>query len=202
MINGGPVDSQNLIFAGTPEIRTGLRNAFPAVNFCQCEYTRWGFWSVSTQQVGFYDGIHMGTWVAGQMPSTPQVPTVGTATYSGHVTATIRNGASQHLAAGNLASTINFGDPTASTAQVTNLDGFNYSGRMISSSTGLAGQLTTGTGPGAHSMTMVGNFYRGALHQTVGEMGGNVLINPQSTGNYLGSGIFAARMTGASGLGP
>src|SRR5215207_8145397 len=96
----------------------------------------------------------MGTWVAGQMPSTPQVPTVGTATYSGHVTATIRNGASQHLAAGNLASTINFGDPTASTAQVTNLDGFNYSGRMISSSTGLAGQLTTGTGPSAHSMTM------------------------------------------------
>jgi hypothetical protein len=203
LINGGPVDSQNLVFssAGTPAVRTALQNAFPSVNFCQCEYTRWGFWSASTQQGGFYDGVHMGTWVAGQIPSTPQVPTVGTATYSGHVVASVRNGASQYIAAGNLASTINFGSPTASTAQVTGFDGRNYSGPLVISATGIGGALTSG-GPSPHTLGMAGSFFRGAMHQTVGEMGGSVLINPQTASSYTGSGIFAARMTGATGLGP
>ena len=53
---------------------------------------------------------------------------------------------------------------------------------------------------------MVGSFFKGVMHPSVGEMGGLVLINASqqsvSSFNYTGSGIFAARMTGSAGLGP
>jgi hypothetical protein len=208
LINGAPVDQSTLIMtsANTPAIRAALGSAFPNVNFCQCEYTRWGFWSASAQQSGFVDVVHLGTWVSGEIPANPQVPTTGTATYSGHVAATVRNGTSQYLAAGNLSSTINFGNPNASTAQVTNFDGRNFNGSFVPSSTGLFGNLTSGTGPSSVQMLLLGSFFRGSMHGTVGEMGGSVLINANTTAAssslYTGSGIFAAKMTGMSGLGP
>ena len=71
---------------------------------------------------------------------------------------------------------------------------------MTISGTGIAGTLA-GTGESPHTLGMAGSFFRGAAHGTVGEMGGNVLINPQSASGYVGSGTFAARMTGSTGLG-
>jgi FecR protein len=208
LVNGAAVDRETLLMAGanTPAIRAGLQNAFPAVAFCQCEYTRWGLWSASTQRSGFSDGVQLGTWVAGELPANPQIPTTGTATYAGHVAATIQNGTSQYLAAGNLTSTLNFGNPLASSAQVANLDGFNYAGPLTVSGNGLGGVLTSGTGPAANNLLMVGSLFKGVMHPSVGEMGGLVLINANqqsvSSFNYTGSGIFAARMTGSAGLGP
>src|SRR5215211_7893898 len=205
LVNGAAVDRETLLMAGanTPAIRAGLQNAFPAVAFCQCEYTRWGLWSASTQRSGFSDGVQLGTWVAGELPANPQIPTTGTATYAGHVAATIQNGTSQYLAAGNLTSTINFGNPLASSAWVANLDGFNYAGPLTVSGNGLGGLLTSGTGPGANNLLMAGSLFKGVMHPSVGEMGGLVLINASqqsvSSFNYTGSGIFAARMTGSAG---
>ena len=105
-----------------------------------------------------------------------------------------------------MTSTINFGNPLASSAQVANLDGFNYTGPLTVSGNGLGGVLTRGTGPAANNLLMVGSLFKGVMHPSVGEMGGLVLINANqqsvSSFNYTGSGIFAARMTGSAGLGP
>ena len=129
------------------------------------------------------------TWVAGRLPEVSEVPATGTATYVGHVVASIRSGNAEYLAAGNLSNFVNFGSRTGS-ATVTGLDGTNYSGplQMVQNdprffNAGLSGNV------GGRNLVMNGSFFRGTS-SPVGEMGGNVQL--QGT-NYQGSGIFAAR---------
>lgn len=189
-VNGNPVSSDMLIMANANRAAAGVR---PDVTFCDCEFTRWGVWSAQSEQSGFSDRVHIGTWVVGQVPPNVEVPTVGTASYRGHVVASIANNGSQYLAAGDLASTINFGTRSGS-ASVTNFDGRNYSGPLTlgAGSPGLAGTLTT-SDPRI-SMGMAGSLFRG-VSGPVGEMGGSVLINGSALG-ITGSGIFAGKMVG------
>lgn len=52
------------------------------------EYLRWGFWSVRYDvDADREDIVHMGTWVAGIVPETEQLPSDLTARYTGFVTA-------------------------------------------------------------------------------------------------------------------
>jgi hypothetical protein len=176
-----------------------VQAAFPGVTFCQCEFTRWGFWSAEVERNGpsgsFTDRIHVGTWVAGQMPDSTEVPTTGTASYSGHLIANIQNGANQYLAAGNYSNTLNFGTRSGA-VNVSNLDGRNYAGSMsLPAGVGaplVFGNLTTTAGPSAQ-MALFGNLYRGAT-SPVGEIGGWAVINGGAS--YGGTGTFAARMVG------
>jgi hypothetical protein len=163
----------------------------PNLTICQCEYTRWGFWTTNDQRTAdgqpAADSVIGGTWVAGRMPSSAEIPTTGTATYIGHTIASIRNGSSEYLAAGNFADTVNFGTRTGNVT-VTGLDGANYSGTVnaTQSAPGQFGGFLPGTI--GRSMIMAGGFYRSPT-SPVGEMGG--LVNIVGT-NYLGSGVFAA----------
>jgi hypothetical protein len=177
-----------------------VQAAFPGVNFCQCEFTRWGFWSAEVERTGpngnqYTDRIHAGTWVAGQMPDSAEVPTVGTASYAGHMIANIQNGQDQYLAAGNYNNTLNFGTRSG-TVSVSNLDGRNYAGQMsMPANAGgpiVVGTLATTGGPAAQ-MSLFGNLYRGST-SPVGEIGGWAVINGGAS--YGGTGTFAGRMVG------
>jgi len=173
------------------------RQLLPTTTVCECDYTKWGFWSTNTQRSSLLGGTrndrgHMMPWVAGQLPNKVEVPRTGTATYGGHVIANVQNGSNQYIASGNLLNTINFGTRTG-TSQVTNFDNSNYSGPLV------VGPITAGSDPryfsagligGNRFMLMNGSFFRGA-QSPVGEMGGNVLV---SGSNYLASGIFAGKM--------
>lgn len=159
---------------------------------CNCEYTRWGFWSADTTRAGngagqVRDSGHMMTWVAGQRPDIGEVPTQGTASYAGHVVANVNNNGNQYIAAGNLQNTINFGTRTGQ-VDVTGFDGANYSGGWTPQPDprDLSASLQSSTG--GRTMTMTGSLFRGP-NSPVGEMGGSVLVNG---GNYSASGIFAA----------
>jgi hypothetical protein len=170
-----------------------------SVTFCQCEYTRWGFWSNDSQRIAasganVADRGNLMTWVAGRQTTSAEVPTTGSATYDGHVVASIRNGTNEYVAAGSLTNTVNFGTHSGSVT-VTGLDGTNYAGtiqinpnerRLISA--GLAS-----TDNSSRTLGLAGQFFRGAS-SPVGEMGGTALISGSNGSNYIGSGIFAGKM--------
>jgi hypothetical protein len=195
-VNGQSLTNSTTFMVNIP--RDVAQRAFPAVTFCECDYTRWGFWSTDSNRVSngqtYSDRGHLMSWVAGRPTTIAEVPATGTATYTGHVVANIRNAGRDYVAAGNLANTVNFGSRSG-TASVTALDGVNYSGTLnlgvprdpSSDPRQVSAALT---GSGERQMLMIGNLFRGA-NSPVGEMGGAVYI---SGTNYIGGGIFAGRM--------
>jgi hypothetical protein len=165
----------------------------PNLTICRCEYTRWGFWTTTDQRATVNgqpatDSVIGGTWVAGRMPTSVEIPTTGTATYVGHAIASINNGGREYLAAGNFTNTVDFA-ARAGRVSVIGLDSTDYSGTVnaTQSAPGTFGGLLTGNF-GNRFAILAGSFYRSPT-SPVGEMGG--LINLTGT-NYLGSGIFAA----------
>ena len=193
-INGQSLQNSATFMVNVP--RAVALQLGPDTTFCECDYTRWGFWSTDSNRVESNGAIHSDrghllTWVAGRMPNANEVPSTGTATYLGHVVANIRNVSTtttEYVASGNLSNTINFATRTGS-ANVSGLDGVNYSGslQLSGSDPRFFGGGLTGAG---RTMVMTGNLFRG-VSSPVGEMGGNVYI---SGTNYIGSGIFAGRM--------
>jgi hypothetical protein len=165
----------------------------PNLTICQCEYTRWGFWTTNDQRTTVNgqpaaDSVIGGTWVAGRLPSSADIPITGTATYLGHAIASIRNGSNEYMAAGNFTNTVNFATRVGNVS-ITGLDQTNYSGTVnaTQSAPGTFAGLLTGDIGNRHAL-IGGSFYRSPA-SPVGEMGG--LINLTGT-NYLGSGTFAA----------
>ncbi len=176
---------------------------FPGVNFCVCDFTRWGFWSANA---GFTDPSdpqntatlpgHMMTWVAGIAAKQIDMPTTGTATYNGHVIATMANGSAQYLAAANMTGQVNFGTGSIGMS-VSNLDGFNYGGTKLANGAvpttfqmQLAGSAASGTTPVNPTMYLNGGFFTSAS-SPVGSMAGAAIISAPANQNYFGSGIFA-----------
>jgi hypothetical protein len=191
-VNGQKLMNSTSTMVNVP--RDVARQILPGTTICECDYTKWGFWSTNTQRPGLFGGSrndrgHMMTWVAGQTPERVEVPTTGSATYNGHVVANVQNGSNQYIASGNLQNTINFGTRTG-TAQVSNFDNTNYSGALILGPLNDPRYFTAGLSGGNRTMLMNGGLFRGAT-SPVGEMGGNVLVGGP---NYLASGIFAGKM--------
>lgn len=158
----------------------------PDLTLCQCDYTRWGFWSArnptNTESI-------FGLWVAGRPAQAGDVPVTGTATYIGQVVANVGSSASNDVkvAAGNFSNEVNFGTRTGVVA-VTGLDNTNYSGTVAlqGNTANFAGALAGNVAN--RQMGLAGSFYRSPTNP-VGEMGGSVVI--QGT-NYVGGGIFTA----------
>jgi len=175
-----------------------------AVTPCACDSTKWGFWSAfngvnnSDGSLQFMDQGALLLWVGG-VALTPSglsglTNATGTATYSGHAIADIATGAGgrSYLAAGAFSNTVDFGNRTGAVT-ITGLDGANYSG-TVGWSKGTATFATTApltslvTG---RTAAINGSFFQGAAINSFGEMGGSLILT--GPGNYLGSGIFAAR---------
>lgn len=193
-VDGGAVTGHRGVFVTSQSVNAP--SFFPGVNFCRCEFTRWGFWSSDTERstagLQVRDTIHLGTWVAGQTITSAEMPRTGSAAYSGHVIANIQNGGSNYIAAGNLSNTVNFGTGRGAAA-VTGLDGRSYAGGLTvpSGNTGVFGNLpvTAGAPAGTGSLELIGQFYRGAAGPA-GEMAGGARI--VGGPDYLGRGTFAA----------
>ena len=122
------------------------------------------------------------------------MPSSGTATYGGAVIGQINNGGNIYTATGTLTAIANFSTRTVTTA-VSGFDGVNYNvGSMSISGNSFSGGAGSGSVPGTpgdtRSMTLAGQFYRGAT-SPAGEMGGTMKVTGT---NYIGAGIFAARM--------
>ena len=183
--------------ANTSSFLTSISST--TVTPCACEYTQWGFWSalagqsLDNGQSRYVDDTSVpALWVAGVPTTAANIPTTGTATYTGHAIAAISNNGAQYLAAGAFANTVNFGTRTGAVT-IGGLDGANYVGNvsLTPASTLFAGNLTGNVG--GRSAALNGSFFMGGATNTTplyGEMGGNLTL---TGANYLGSGVFLGR---------
>jgi hypothetical protein len=190
-----PTNHNGFLIVATPAIQAQIAPALSTtpVTFCQCDFTKWGFWSSLFTRTGQTSGHSINdfgnllTWVAGQLPNISEVPLTGTATYDGHVVANIKNGANQYIAGGNFSNAVDFGAKTVN-ATVTNLDNTNYTGGGVISGSDPR-NFSASLAGGGRTLSLAGNFFRGVAGPTA-EQGGNITIQGA---NYLGSGIFAAK---------
>lgn len=198
-IVNGEVVSQ--FTGGFVEIKPGTalaQSASQAVGtqFCQCDYTKWGLWAAettrnSTSGAPIRDSAEM-FWVAGRMPgSSTDVPTVGSATYTGHAIANINNNGQSYVAAGQFQNTVNFATRVGNVS-VNGLDSTNYSGQvnLVPTDPRYFGGSLSGVNNPSRSMTLVGSFFQGKT-SPVGEMGGGLSISGY---NYSGGGVFLGKM--------
>lgn len=189
-VNGSTVREHRGVFVSSDTVNA--KSFFPGVNFCQCEYTRWGFWTSETTRLNasgqsLTDLTHLGTWVFGDPTLDAAMPRTGTATYTGHAIASIRNGTAEYVAAGNFQNVVNFGTGTGA-ASVTGLDGRNYAGTVtVGQGSNFVGGTLASSVAGS-TMGLTGQFARG-VSGPAGEIGGTVVVS--GTAGYAASGIFA-----------
>lgn len=192
--------SEGFLLRATRSVESNVLAATGGTAACNCEYTRWGLWSMNTTRgtdsQSVVDRSPVNFWVAGQRPpSAADVPTSGSATYSGHVITNVQNNGSMYTASSNFTNTVNFGAATnqlsvqvgTAATNGSTLDGASFAGNLsLKADRRDFGGTIAGTLD--RSMTMNGSFFKGASGP-VGEMGGNVKVTGPTS--YTGSGIFA-----------
>ena len=170
-----------------------------SATYCSCQFTQWGVWGGQLQlgSTGF-ERLHAGLWVAGVPSLASEISGLtGTATYNGHVIASVRNGSSGYAAAGQIAVGVNFGAPSSSTVSITSFDGGGFSGTGLTFQTASSGKNTftasglSGTGgQSGRNAQIVGSFMKNSSGDNAAEMGGQ--FSAAGTG-YSTAGIFAAK---------
>jgi hypothetical protein len=151
----------------------------PGTEVCTCEFLEWGWWgtqvnladsgaadpSVVTRQ----ESVHLGTWAAGDIVDYSEMPTDGSATYSGHAIGSVAAGGAQYIAGGAMSLTWHFG-PRNGELAVSNFDGHNFGGTVEAQSTTDAiwgGELSGGSLAGS----AVGAFVRNGADPAGGVVG-------------------------------
>jgi hypothetical protein len=150
-----------LLTSAFASLSGGLTNG---VSFCTCTHTKWGFISGEVREDDFSQRhrFHLVPWVAGRLSgSSVTSGLTGSASYSGHVAANIKNGSNQFVAFGNYNQSWNFSSRSG-TATISNLDGASYTGG-ISGVSGTGGSRFDGSISGSgRSGSLQGAFMRGA----------------------------------------
>jgi len=155
------------------------------ISFCACAYTKWGFISGEARKDDETERqrFHLMPWVAGRLSGASVTSGLaGSATYSGHVAANIKNGSNQYVALGNYDQTWDFSSRSGR-ATISNLDGASYTG-SISNVSGTGGSQFSGSISGSgRSGDLQGAFMKGSASK-VSEVGAQFHVN--------GSGYYAA----------
>ena len=202
-VDGFPIAATISNVSRSTALQVAAARGAPNLTICECDYTRWGVWqSEALYNYGDAEPERLfGTWVAGRPTTIAEMPTVGRATYIGHVVANAQDISlnpysgnatpigNSRLIGGNFTNTVDFGARNGAVT-VTGLDHTNYAGTVtfLGDPRRFAGTLAGDYGN--RQMGLSGSFFRG-IASPVGEMGGSVTLKGT---NYIGSGIFAARM--------
>jgi len=178
-------------------VGNGDASLFAGKNECTCAFLEWGYWGASLSYNDSMidsggarnDTVHLGTWVAGDVTNLADLPTSGSATYTGHAVGNVVNGTDNYLAAGNFGMTVNFGTQTASAA-VTGFDGRSFGSSMTASAVSGGRNLFSGsvTGTGM-SGDFKASLVRGPSTNHDGAIGNFNVIN----GSWAASGIVAGQ---------
>jgi hypothetical protein len=206
--NGAAIDGRGGLVTSAFLEHSGLLPA--GVDFCDCDYLVLGFVGADRQRTGGGPiservNLELAGFVAGQLSDASQL--VGlpalSATYQGHVVASVANGAGAatqyYTAVGSLSLGVTFGSDGYALNSVTigNLDGANLSGlgstgsfsinRYSSSGLTVAGSHPTA---GAVTATLEGAFF--GPGSPPANTGGQARISGL---NYLAAGVYAAKNT-------
>jgi hypothetical protein len=163
----------------------------------QYKHLQWGFFlgDIAGTPGSNLTHVHMGTWAAGRAADPSQLPTSGTASYSGHAIGNVANGGALYTAVGSFQNTWNFAQ-RAGTVNM-NFDRAQYTGvtQLRSGSAVFEGNLTAP----ARTGSLIGNFVQPAAGGTAGTPPAGVVgrfgISESSGTPYRASGTFAAERT-------
>ena len=162
------------------------------VSFCSCQYSEWGYWIADIAGSAGRDHVHLGTWVAGVLPSLPDIPLTGTATYNGHINGSVVSASAKYQAVGTFQNTWNFANNTGNIA-ITNFDGVNFSGSASASNRrDFSGSFSASAGGGVRNGQLKGSFFSGG-GDAVAEQGGQFHILQSGGPAYTASGTFQAK---------
>jgi hypothetical protein len=178
-----------------------VAGVIPAGALCQCEFTKWGFWGgthteITTQGQTAISRVHLGTWVAGPLANPAEMPTAGSATYSGHAIGGVLNNGNFYVAGGSFSNQFNFGTRQG-TVTIGNFDGMTMTGAVTSSNGRDYGSTLTVSGRTGVTGRVQGSFFAGG-GDPARETGGRFsVVTAGHTGtqppNYSASGIFVGR---------
>ena len=168
------------------------------VGFCDCPAAKFGWWGgrldfddPDDSNVERRDDVFPGAFTVGLLPEISAVPTVGTASYSGHAGATVHDGNATYAAVGGFSMDWNFATRSG-TAEISNLDGRNYEAAGLTAPLAnprdFGGALNQVGGPGSASGTMAGSFFSDGSNPVV-DAGGQFTV---TGGGYMATGAFAA----------
>ena len=167
----------------------------PGVEYCDCPAAKFGWWG---GRIGLFDdpaggervdAVFPGTFVVGELPDIADIPSQGTATYSGHAAAAIRNAGVAYAAVGGFEMDWDFATRTGE-ANITNLDGRDYTASDLEALTNardFTGTLTEDT-PGAATGPIAGSFFTDGA-DPVRDVGGQFTVEEPG---YTAVGSFAA----------
>ncbi|MEZ0280614.1 MAG: hypothetical protein ACAH19_04790, partial [Methyloceanibacter sp.] len=105
-----------------PDVFGDPQNGKPAPFCSQCDFFKWGAtgavveFSNGPNSTQYVDTVGLGWWVAGDIPTVGQLPTLGSASYAGHTIGTVLQRVSteglpqwqSHIGAGNVELSWNF----------------------------------------------------------------------------------------------
>ena len=151
---------------------------------------KWGFFfgDLDTRSPGaLRSHVHLGTWVAGNVPDGSRLPTSGTAQYSGGAIGNVVNAGALYSATGTYNSTWNFGSRAGQTAL--KFDGATMTG--FTQQQGSKAVFQGGLSGGGRTAGIAGSFVQGTEQAGVapaGQMGRFTV----SGHNYGAAGTFGA----------
>lgn len=190
-------DNVNSYFVPSTLVGDADNAIMSGVNECTCAFLEWGYWGTKAnfKNANFSGGertdhVHLGTWVAGSMTNSADLPMTGSATYAGHAVGNVVNGSDQYLAAGNFNMSLDFQYRTG-TASISNFDGKNFS-TSLSETTVSSGNLFNGTYSGAFDGEINTSVVAGPSTNHDGVIGSfNVKVSEGS--NWKATGIVAGQ---------
>jgi len=192
-INSVQKNNSNLAFVSVSEASDFSNGFLPSgVSVCDCKYLSWGFWGGRVTDGGSSSEIiHLANYVTGQISGLAAINSLqGTATYAGHAIGTVFENSQVYQAIGNLSVTVNFDNTSASTFNITDFDGANYSGTGLTIAADGSGHKFTGSIAGSgRTGSYTGAFMSGGGAVNA-EMGGQFKVDG---GGYSAIGIFAGK---------
>ncbi len=170
-------------------VSSGLIEAgLPAGAIPDYDYIQWGFFfgdtAVSTTS---REHVHLGSWVAGDVTALADLPTTGSATYSGHTIGNVFSGGENYTAIGTYNNSWDFGSRRGTATM--SFDNTSYSGdtQIRDNSIVFDGVVNGGGRTGA----LHGNFVQGGGDPVAGVTGRFSIQNTAGNADYRASGTFA-----------
>ena len=156
------------------------------------QHLKWGFFfgDINTSETHL-EHLHLGTWVAGELPDSGDLPTMGTAIYTGHVIGNVFNDASLYTATGSYHNSWDFAARRGTVDM--NFDGNQYNGvtQLRTDSVVFDGVLNPVDSSINRTGGLRGNFIQGGGDAAAG-VAGRFSIQETGGAPYRASGTFAA----------
>lgn len=180
--------SSELVASALPD-KEGLAGA-PDAPIDSYQYLQWGFFFGDTMiDSATREHVHMGTWVAGAAPDPSDLPTTGSATYTGHAIGNVFNGSAQYTAVGSYSNSWDFATRRGTVDM--QFDSATYTGQtqLRNNDVVFDGRLDAAGREGA----LHGNFVQGGGDPAAGVVGRFSIANTPGSGDtYRAAGTFAA----------